>query len=52
VQHPLRDVSQGLGPAPLYSAPTAPLFETGDKRYPWLNKVQAVAKGTLVDRTR
>jgi hypothetical protein len=25
---------------------TAPLFETGDERYKWLNNVQAVAHGT------
>ena len=25
----------------------APRFETGDDRYRWLNKIQAVAKGTL-----
>jgi hypothetical protein len=25
----------------------APLFETGDERYAWLNRIQAVAKGTL-----
>lgn len=25
---------------------TAPLFETGDERYRWLNRVQAVAKGS------
>jgi hypothetical protein len=25
----------------------APRFETGDERYLWLNKIQAVAKGTL-----
>jgi hypothetical protein len=23
------------------------LFETGDARYAWLNKIQAVAKGTV-----
>lgn len=38
------DFSQGLGAAPIY---TAPLFETGDERYAWLNKVQAVAKGII-----
>jgi hypothetical protein len=38
-----RDFSQGLD-APLY---TAPKFETGDERYAWLNKIQAVAKGEL-----
>jgi hypothetical protein len=32
------------GAAPIYAAP---LFETGDERYGWLNKVQAVAKRTL-----
>jgi hypothetical protein len=30
--------------APVY---TAPRFETGDERYAWLNRVQAVAKGEL-----
>ena len=30
--------------APVYSAPK---FDTGDERYAWLNKVQAVAKGHL-----
>ena len=29
--------------APVYSTPR---FETGDERYAWLNKIQAVAKGT------
>ena len=38
-----RDFSLGLE-APLY---TAPKFETGDERYAWLNKIQAVAKGAL-----
>ena len=37
------DESQGSA-APLY---VAPLFETGDARYAWLNKVQAIAKGKL-----
>ena len=37
------DVSEGFG-KPLYAAP---LFETGDDRYRWLNRVQTVAKGTL-----
>jgi cytochrome P450 len=31
------------GAGPLYAAPT---FETGDPRYSWLNKVQAIARGT------
>ena len=30
--------------APTYSTPR---FETGDDRYRWLNKIQAVGKGTL-----
>jgi uncharacterized protein DUF3237 len=38
-----RDFSQGMD-APVY---TAPRFETGDDRYAWINKVQAVAKGTM-----
>jgi hypothetical protein len=38
------DVSRGPGTAPLYAAP---LFETGDDRYAWLNRIQAVAKGTV-----
>ena len=28
---------------------TAPLFETGDERYAWLNSVQAVAHGSTGD---
>jgi hypothetical protein len=38
------DLSRGPGQSPVYAAP---LFETGDDRYAWLNRVQAVAKGTL-----
>ncbi len=30
---------------------TAPLFETGDERYAWLNSVQAVAHGSVGDGT-
>ncbi len=26
---------------------TAPRFDTGDERYGWLNKIQAVANGSL-----
>jgi hypothetical protein len=37
------DASQGQG-APIY---VAPLFETGDPRYAWINAIQAVGKGTL-----
>lgn len=28
---------------------TAPTFETGDERYAWLNNVQAVSTGAIVD---
>lgn len=42
------DATLGPGTAPIYAAPQ---FETGDARYAWLNKVQAVAKGTI-DPTR
>ena len=34
--------------APIYSAPR---FETGDGRYQWLNKIQAVGKGILDGNT-
>ena len=34
-------------PAAGMFAYVAPLFETGDERYAWLNKVQAVGKGQL-----
>ena len=40
------DHSQGPATMPLYSAP---LFETGDPRYTWLNLVQAVGKGVVKD---
>jgi hypothetical protein len=40
------DLSAGPGTSPAYSAP---LYETGDERYAWLNKIQAVAKGTVGD---
>jgi hypothetical protein len=45
---PNRPSASPRNSAPLYTAPTAPAFETGDKRDAWLNKVQAVAQGTLV----
>jgi hypothetical protein len=38
------DVSGGAGAAPIYCAP---VFETGDDRYAWLNVVQAVGQGSL-----
>ncbi|KMS52009.1 hypothetical protein V474_02870 [Novosphingobium barchaimii LL02] len=37
----MSDPSNGI------KAYTAPVFETGDPRYAWLNTVQAVGKGTL-----
>jgi hypothetical protein len=40
------DHSQGHGVLPLYSAP---VFETGDPRYAWLNTVQAIGKGVVRD---
>lgn len=40
------DHSQGHGVLPLYSAP---VFETADPRYAWLNTVQAVGKGIVRD---
>ena len=42
-----RDFSQGMD-APIY---TAPMFETGDDRYAWLNKIQAVGKGNVEGTT-
>lgn len=45
--HGRADFSAGMG-APVYAAP---LYETGDERYTWLNTIQAVAKGTLSDDT-
>jgi hypothetical protein len=36
-------VSAGPG-APVY---TTPRFDTGDDRYRWLNRLQAVAKGSF-----
>jgi hypothetical protein len=42
------DLTKPLGDAPIYAAP---LFETGDERYAWLNRIQAVAKGTLDGQT-
>ena len=39
------DASQGLQfPMTIY---VAPRFETGDERYAWLNRIQAVGKGIL-----
>jgi hypothetical protein len=38
------DLSGGLFAASVYATP---LIQTGDSRYAWLNKVQAVAKGKV-----
>ena len=38
------DLSTGVEGATVY---TAPRFETGDERYAWINKIQAVAKGVI-----
>ena len=40
------DLAGGPGASPSYAAP---LFDTGDERYEWINKIQAVAKGQLSD---
>ena len=42
------DSSRGFGGGPVYSAPR---FETGDERYGWLNRVQAIAKGEVAGNT-
>ena len=41
--HGRLDLSDGPG-APVYATPR---FETGDERYRWLNRIQAVGKGRL-----
>lgn len=43
------DLSKPPGTAAVYAAP---LYESGDERYSWLNTVQAVAKGTLTEDAR
>jgi hypothetical protein len=43
------DFSDPTKPGPVY---TTPRFETGDPRYTWLNKVQAVMKGRSDGATR
>ena len=41
------DTSQGLRfPMTAY---VAPVFETGDERYAWLNRIQAIGKGILYE---
>jgi hypothetical protein len=47
--HGRLDLSKPVGSVPVYAAP---LFETGDERYRWLNTVQAVGKGALSDDAR
>lgn len=42
------DMSMPPGESPVYAAP---LYETGDARYAWLNKIQAIAKGKLDGQT-
>jgi len=42
------EVEQGID-APVY---ITPCFETSDPRYTWLNKVQAIGKGTVVGQSR
>lgn len=42
------DWSDGIGSAPTYAAP---VFETDDPRYAWLNSVQCVGKGTVTPPT-
>ena len=39
------DTAAGTGPV------SAPLFDTGDERYQWLNKIQTIAKGVLDGQT-
>ena len=38
------DLSAGLFASTIYATP---LFQTGDPRYRWLNRIQTVAKGTV-----
>jgi hypothetical protein len=40
------DASAGLGTAPAYGAP---MFETSDERYTWLNAILGVGKATFPD---
>jgi len=37
------EIGAASGPSPLY---VAPLFETGDARYAWINLIQCVGRGT------
>ena len=47
--HGRLDLSKPTGSVPIYAAP---LYESGDERYRWLNTIQAVGKGTLSDDAR
>jgi hypothetical protein len=38
---------EGRGDAATGTAYTAPLFETGDERYAWLTRIQAIGKSTF-----
>ena len=38
---------QGRGDAATGTSYSAPLFETGDERYAWLTRIQAVGKSTF-----
>ena len=42
------EVEQGID-APVYITPR---FETSDSRYAWLNKIQAIEKGTVIGQSR
>ncbi len=42
------EVEQGID-APVYITPR---FETSDPRYAWLNKIQAIGKGTVEGQSR
>ncbi|MHA6631947.1 DUF3237 domain-containing protein [Pseudonocardia sichuanensis] len=41
------DVSNGLEPP--ITIYVAPRFETGDERYAWINRIQAIGKGVVQD---
>ena len=47
--HGRLDLSKPVGSSPIYAAP---LYESGDERYTWLNTIQAVAKGALSEDAR
>ena len=47
--HGRLDLSKPVGSVPIYAAP---LYDTGDERYTWLNTIQAVGKGTLSEDAR